>query len=153
MPPFPLLPEEVRNDLVEYVRYLAVRGEFEQLLLDLSWDEEELADAQEAYEIVVGRWQGDSLRAVYPAIPEPPADARSIELGRTLYFDAGRANCAACHGLTGLGDGPSATEFLDEWGYPIRPRDLTTGVFGGSLGPEEIWGLVHFVQSLARSQR
>ena len=171
MPDFRLLSEELRHDLSEYVRYLALRGEFEQLALDLSWDEEEPADLEEAFEIVTDNWKRSD--AVYPAAPETPFDAESVARGREVYLDAGRANCAACHGDEGLGDGPSATAFEDGWGYRVQPRDLTTGVFragttsadlyrsiasgingtpmpafGGSLTPEEIWDVVHYVQSL-----
>lgn len=175
MPEFRLLSEEIRWDLVEYVRYVAMRGEFEQLLLDLAWEDEELPEADEVAEIVYERW-GDAV-ATYPSAAETDADAASIERGREVYFDTAVANCAACHGETGRGDGPSATDFDDGWGYPIAPRDLTTGVFragsgpedlyrsiatgingtpmgsfSGSLTPEQIWDLVHFVQSLAQEQ-
>jgi mono/diheme cytochrome c family protein len=175
MPDFRLLSEEKRWDLVEYVRYLGIRGEFEQLAIDLAWEEEEVPDFAEVEELVLERWDPDALRASYPPIPEPPNDAESIARGKELYFDTQTANCAACHGDTGVGDGPSAGDFLDGWGYPIRPRDLTTGVyragssaaalyrsiatgingtpmpsFEDSMTPENVWDLVHFVQSLRR---
>jgi mono/diheme cytochrome c family protein len=175
MPEFRLLSEELRWDLVEYVRYLAIRGEFEQLALDLAWEEEALPDFDEVEELIRERWDPDTLRSQYPPMVETPADQASVERGRALYFDASSANCAACHGEKGVGDGPSATAFLDGWGYPIRPRDLTTGVYRAgtdtaalyrtvalgingtpmpsykdSLDPEEIWDLVHFVQSLSK---
>jgi mono/diheme cytochrome c family protein len=175
MPDFRLLPEETRRDLVEYVRYVALRGEFEHLALDLAWEEEELPDFDEVQEIVVGRWEPSALRQSYPAVPEPPTDADSVVRGLALFRDGGVANCAACHGNAGQGDGPSAGEFLDGWGYPIRPRDLTSGIyragatpaalyhsiahgingtpmpaFQDSLTPEQIWDLVHSVQGLRR---
>jgi mono/diheme cytochrome c family protein len=177
MPGFRLLSEEIRSDLVEYVRWLAIRGEFEQLALDLAWDEEELPDFEEVREIVTERWDDTTLRPVYPATTEPPFDAASIARGREVYFDTAIANCASCHGDTGVGDGPSAGDFDDGWGYPIQPRDLTTGVyragetpadlyrsvatgingtpmpaFVGSLAPEQIWDVVHFVMSLAEGR-
>ncbi len=173
MPDFRLLSEEKRWDLVEYVRYLAIRGEFEQLFLDFCWEEGELVDANETAEIVVDRWSGASMRPIYPASLEPDNDAASIERGREIYLDGARANCAACHGDEGRGDGPSATAFEDAWGYPVQPRDLTSGVFragsraadlyrsiatgingtpmpafAGSITPDEMWDLTHFVQSL-----
>ena len=174
MPNFRLVGEEHRHDLVEYVRYLSIRGEFEQLMLDLSWEEEEPADAEEVYEIVLDRWSTDGLRQVYPESSEPERTAETVAHGRALYMDVGQANCVACHGETGRGDGPSAAAFLDDWGYPILPRDFTAGVFragstsadlyrsiatgingtpmgafGGSLEAYDIWCMVHFVQQLA----
>ena len=177
MPDFRLVSEEIRWDLVAYVRQLSIRGEFEQLALDLAWEEEDLPDLEEAAELVLERWSPDALRALYPPTPEGPRDRESIERGRELYFDTTTANCAACHGDTGVGDGPSAGDFADGWGYPLVPRDLTTGVFragadpaalyrsiatgingtpmpsfGDSMEPEEIWDLVHFVQSMASAR-
>lgn len=174
MPSFHLLSEELRLDLVEYVRYLSVRGAVEQLMVDLAWDEEELPDPQEAIDIIESRWKADSLRSVYPPVPETERSAEELAHAREMYLSNTGAGCAACHGETGIGDGPSASDFTDDWGYPIVPRDLTTGVFragsesadlyrsiatgitgtpmpsyGGSLSPEDIWGLVHFVQSLS----
>lgn len=173
MPSFVLVAEEVRWDLVEYVRYLSIKGEFEQLALDLAWEEEELPDAEEVAEIVVERWSEENCRPTYPSAPENDYDEASIARGREVYLDRARANCAACHGDEGEGDGPSATGFLDGWGYPVQPRDLTSGVFragstaadlyrsiatgingtpmpafGGTLSAEEIWDLVHYTQSL-----
>jgi len=53
-------------------------------------------------------------------IPDPPADA-SAERGRAAYEAAG---CAACHGTSGRGNGPSAKALQDETGLPIAPADL-----------------------------
>jgi len=175
MPEFRLLSEEVRWDLTEYVRYLSIRGEFEQLALDLAWEDEELPDFEEVEELVVERWHPDEQKAVYPAVSEPDYDEESVDRGHELFLDTTVANCAACHGESGRGDGPSAEDFDDDWGYPIVPRDLTTGVyragsgsddlyrsiatgingtpmgsFSSSIEPEDIWHLVHYVQSLAR---
>ena len=178
MPDFRLLSEELRWDIVEYVRYLGLRGEFEQTMLDLAWDEEELPDAQEVAEIVNRRWSPERLRPIYPGASETDRDQASVDRGRALFNDAARANCAICHGPEGRGDGANADVYDDDWGYPIRPRDLTAGVFragsegadlyrtisagikgtpmssfAGALAPEEIWDLVHFVQSLPTQGR
>lgn len=177
MPPFDLLPEGKRQDIVEYVRYIAMRGEFEQLMLDLAWDEDELPDADEAFEIVASRWDSTRLRPLFPTVAESPADADSVARGKVLFQEPTRATCFTCHGASGRGDGPSAGAYVDGWGYPIRPRDLTKGVFragaegkdlwltiaggiGGTPMPgyesaltgEEIWDLVHYVQFLAAGQ-
>jgi mono/diheme cytochrome c family protein len=99
--------------------------------------------------------------------PEPPYDAAAEARAKELFAEA----CASCHGATARGDG--VTEQVDEKGYPIRPRDLTTGVFKGSPEPEvlyrriiagipgtpmpasdwaygdDAWHLVHFVRALS----
>lgn len=177
MPEFRLLSEERRWDLVEYVRWVAMRGEFEQMMLDWAWSDEELPDPDEVAEVVLERWSEEHTRAVYPGSPETDYTPQSVAHGRQLYLDAAGANCVSCHGESGQGDGPSASDLPDEWGYPIAPRDLTTGSFragnesadlyrsiatgvngtpmpsfGSSFEPEEIWDLVHFVQSLSREE-
>lgn len=104
------------------------------------------------------------------AIPEPPP--RTPELiarGREVYR---KAECFTCHGNEGRGDGSSAADLKDNWGYPIRPADLTrpfkrgstpeaiyrtvvTGLDGtpmpsyeGALTDEELWALSFYVASL-----
>ena len=174
MPGFRLLSEEKRWDLVEYVRWLSIRGEFEQMMVDWAWSDEELPDPDEVEEIVHERWSGAT--AVYPPIPEPERTPETIARGHELFIDAASANCMSCHGPGGAGDGPVAGDFNDDWGYPIVPRDLTLGSYraGGAsadlyrsiatgvngtpmtsfevLPPEDIWALVHFVQSLAQQE-
>ncbi|MEM7515517.1 MAG: cytochrome c [Planctomycetota bacterium] len=177
MPDFRLVAEEMRWNMVEYVRWLSIRGEFEQLMLDLAWEDEELPDPADTYEIVRDRWADRATKEAFPSVPETPFTQESVDRGREYYLADTGASCVACHGEGGVGDGPAADAFLDAWGYPIRPRDLTTGVFrsGGSpkqlwlliangiqgtpmpgaLGvntAEEIWDMVHFVQSLSMDE-
>lgn len=87
--------------------------------------------------------------------------------GHALYT----AHCAACHGPTGTGDGLDKP--TDENGRPIQVRDLTSGIFRGGVGAEElfkrmrcgvpgtpmpaqvtlddeeIWQLIHYVRFLS----
>lgn len=119
----------------------------------------------------------DKFRGAPPtpiAIPaEPPFTAASVKQGAKLYTDL---DCAKCHGPEGRGDGPSAAELKDEWGYPIRPADLTQGqrlkrggtpqdvyltLYTGLMGTPmpsyagalessgQEWDLVHYVVSLS----
>jgi len=173
MPDFRLVSEEHRWDVVEYVRYISMRGEFEQLMLDEAYEMEEEPDAQEMAEIVYERWDEENLRGIYPDTPETERDADSVERGRLLFLDPGQTNCSTCHGEEGRGDGVTADKYEDDWGYPIRPRNFEGGVFragdtpedlwrsiatgnngtpmgafGDNLSGDDIWGLVHFVQSL-----
>lgn len=174
MPAFRLLPEATRLDLVEYVRWLGARGEFEQLALDTAWEDEELPETAELAALALERWDEQRLRPTFPGATEGPADKESIARGERLFNDVEGANCAACHGPRGAGDGPTADGYLDDWGWPIRPRNLQAGVFragqesvdlyrtiasgikgtpmpssAGALTPAQIWDLVHFVQSLS----
>ncbi len=174
MPEFRLLSEERRWDVVEYVRYITIRGLFEQTMLDWAWEEEELPDPEEVAEVVLGRWSADNVKPVYPPIAEIARTPETVARGMELFQSTSGANCAACHGQYGAGDGPTAGDYDDDWGYPLRPRNLAKGVFragaepadlyrsiatgingtpmpsySGSIAPEDIWSLVHFIQSLS----
>ena len=112
---------------------------------------------------------GDPLPVTLtPAAPRA-ASPELLALGKGLYDK----QCAACHGLTGRGDGEAAYLL-----YP-KPRDFTTGNYRlvstwervptdedlfrtisrgmpgsampswGHLREEERWGLVHYVKSFA----
>ncbi len=99
---------------------------------------------------------------------EPSVTPEGITRGRQLYL----TSCAGCHGQEGKGDGQQAMVNTD--GTPTRPRDLTSGLFKGystgkdlyfrltaglpgspmpsyqaSLTQEEIWDIIHYVQSLS----
>ena len=79
--------------------------------------------------------------ADYPAEQEflidglPEATPESIALGAEVYV---KAECAKCHGESGRGDGPSASEQEDEWGNKIWPADLTQpwALRGGSTAQD-----------------
>jgi mono/diheme cytochrome c family protein len=129
MPSFKLLPEDEVEALIEYVKYLAMRGEVERELArlvneDLPLDEqtqmsvrldpannaEHAQMVQDRLTIVTEAWASPDGGVVRPR-PEsiPPDDrttdqvAASIAAGRALF--AGKADCLKCHGPTGLGDG------------------------------------------------
>ena len=107
------------------------------------------------------------------ALPSAPrVTNESVEQGKKLYEEAG---CVKCHGTLGRGDGPSAPTLKDDWGYPIRPADLTqpwtfrggpsredmfrtmtTGLNGtpmpsfvDGLQPEQRWAITDFIVSLS----
>ncbi len=98
------------------------------------------------------------------ASPLPPT-AASIQAGRKLY----EQNCAACHGPTGLGNGPAGanlnpppanlvgvgrmpmiTDGYLYWTIAEGGTQLGTAMplFEGSLGDKQIWELVLFLRSL-----
>jgi mono/diheme cytochrome c family protein len=138
MPSFKLLPDLEVESLIEYVRYLSIRGEVERQLLSATADleegkrlaavlpanataeqkaaqQEQLASIKEIVANVVGRWQGAA--AVVVAIPSRPALVKeelvaSQKRGRDLFYGT-VANCAKCHGESALGDGQ--TTDYDDW--------------------------------------
>lgn len=134
MPSFRLLDEKEQLALVDYVKYLAIRGRVERTLLDeltrLDADEPLVESPRTADEddvldqlgfviddIVIPeleRWTDpeDNLTEV----PERPRNFTEMlpqlaTSGRSLFF--GKGNCAQCHGATGMGDGQ--TQNYDDW--------------------------------------
>lgn len=72
-------------------------------------------------------------------ITPPAAPAKSdaiVARGKEVFA---QMQCAACHGETGKGDGPSSLALLDDWGNPIRPNDFTRGVYKGGSRDEDIY--------------
>jgi mono/diheme cytochrome c family protein len=221
MPSFLLFKDEEIGPIVEYIRWLAMRGEFEQK------SDAEFVNGQYASEDVAQRIKGGESREavekalddyiktpdqwpkaaetaaddlalswtaseqpdalVTPKIPRTADSPESRERGRKL-FHSDTAKCAQCHGPAGKGDGPQTEDYqailgtnakrkvpglFDDWGNPIKPRDLTSGIyrggrrpldiyrriysgikgtpmppFGTALKDEEIWDIVNYAMSL-----
>lgn len=110
-----------------------------------------------------------SAQAVLNVLPANEAHPYDAEAGSELY----RVNCAACHGVSGLGDGPAAAHitspnstFADGGSTYIAPPNLqdsrtrlsedamfslvTNGIlvmprFGPLLSEEERWDVVRYI--------
>jgi cytochrome c oxidase cbb3-type subunit I/II len=60
-------------------------------------------------------------------IGRPPAPSQAIVAhGKDVWQVA---KCWECHGNTGKGDGEKAPGLKDDFGFPMRPADLTSGQF------------------------
>ena len=170
MPAFPLLPEQSRRDVAEYVLHMAeygiLRSEIDERLADgETWQEIQEDD----WDLEVEELLFDGFEEAWSvSVPlEPEMDEDTIAEGKELY----QAQCVACHGASGRGDGPSSYTLRDWKDAEIVPRDLTTGVFragsahediflrmksgvNGTPMPEiygsgdELWSLVHYIISL-----
>jgi mono/diheme cytochrome c family protein len=134
MPAFALLPPDEVDALMEYVKYLAMRGQMESTLINYVFDEgleqdqpiaaddEELKAlvVDDLLAIIVENWNAAPDQVIVPEESAiPPADrtpeqiAESAAKGRELFYSATKGNCMQCHGPTGLGDGQQ-TDF-DNW--------------------------------------
>jgi len=127
MPSFALLSEPQIDALVEYVKYLSIRGETELSLMRAYFELDDDAQGKlpETREFLVDetltpiaeKWK--SAAAAQIAVPDMPADidlAASIAKGKELFY-GDKANCVKCHGVTGLGDG-QANDY-DDWNKAI----------------------------------
>ena len=101
----------------------------------------------------------------------PAYNADTIAKGQEIFE---RAKCWECHGKQGRGNGQKAFDRKDDWGFPIRIRNVTlpwklkggarvediymrfsTGIngtpmpsFAKALNDEERWYLANFIKSL-----
>ena len=140
MPSFRVLTEPERDAIIDYVIYLAIRGQTERALITAAYaiaseagetpdnpgkllvrfDEptqaaDDLEMVKEFLTPVVLPWANGGSGTVQRTIEEAPQgwdSAESIEQGRKLFFQS-KANCFSCHGRTGLGDGQ--TNLFDNW--------------------------------------
>lgn len=130
MPSFAQLRQGEIAALVEYVKYLSIRGQTETALLELVVDDGAPLplDAQlvldEAVRPAAELWEAPERLGLIvqpparPAVDAPEALAASIARGRQMYLrDAGQ--CVRCHGLEGDGSGQER-ELYDEWNKPKR---------------------------------
>jgi len=173
MPAYDQLPPEQIDALVEYVKYLSLRGQTELFVIQLVVDEDVYLplDRDEVMEEGVvpaaAQWaRAESLvvqPAARPPINTPDRLAASIDRARQLYGTK-EAQCVKCHGPTGTGDGEE-TELYDDWNkrkkgltpdqtaqraplfaLPIqrlRARDFRAGVFRGGSRPEDLYVRIH----------
>ncbi|MEO1993851.1 MAG: cytochrome c, partial [Planctomycetaceae bacterium] len=122
-------------------QFLTSQGEFDDSGFREGVDEEA--------NFLVESWDrvahGDNV--IRPSAPRTPSSPVSIQRGRRLYLDK-KLNCRNCHGDTGLGNGPQTRDYekdatkpglFDDWGHPLKPRNLTTGIYRGGRRPIDIY--------------
>ena len=146
MPSFALLSPTQVDALVEYVKYLSIRGETELALMRYYFelDDEDEGKLPETREFLVDeilqpiadKWASAADAVI--DVPEPPADldlAASVAKGKELFY-GDRANCVKCHGVTGLGDG-QANDY-DDWSKNIvKIEAKLASLAGNELEPAE----------------
>ncbi len=165
MPAFGHLGRKDLDALVAHVRKLTREGMIERFVA-LENPSGETMSMDEAIELT------DERLAVGEKLPVPEATRASqtaILRGRRLFVES----CSGCHGAEGRGDGVRA-QLTDE-GHPVKPRDLTRGIFKGDDSPKalfrrirlgmpgsrmprytkeagftdiDVWDLVHYVRTL-----
>ena len=87
---------------------------------------------------IVKEFSGIDNNNVLPInIPdEVPFSDELITLGKSVYSEAG---CNMCHGNNGKGDGPSSNQLKDTKGFPIIPKDFTSGVYLGGETKRDLY--------------
>ena len=224
MPAFvPMLKDGEMTAIIEYVRWLAMRGEVEWQLLGQFKDEyasdrakKEAKESggkeseieqqiktqliefeksglpalmEEVATDLADKWKAaeEDGAAIIPEFARVADSPESQKRGSVLFYGK-VANCVNCHGLAAKGNGPQTEEvaknlrtgelyptpgLFDDWDQPIKPRDLTRGIYRGGRRPidlyrritqgikgtpmpgapktlksDEIWDLVNYVLSI-----
>lgn len=160
MPSFLLMEDEEMNAIIEYVRFLAMRGEFERkLVVELSADysseamksrieggetraeiieelteflTEDMADSVElAGDDLKETWEGAESDEA-KVIPSVPRVPDSPESRRRgrELYLSKALNCADCHGIDGAGNGPQTIAF---------ERNPTTNELYEEAGLHDVW--------------
>ena len=167
MPSFRLLEDDKLDAIVEYVRWLAMRGELERrlnisVLSALAGNpnpatlETLFAEAfDEAKSDIIADWTDaeDPGNVIWPTIARVADTPASRMSGRTEFLNT-KINCQNCHGPAARGNGDflldyhenkdtkepyKVTGLHDAWHNPITPRDLTSGIFRGGRRPIDIF--------------
>jgi mono/diheme cytochrome c family protein len=161
MPAFSVLPPDEVAALLEYVKYLSMRGQMETALigyivdnldydpvtgectpLDLVNDPDQRAEIMSILtDEVAVKWTPNEMNVVIPEEAGLPPDDRSpeelaasVKAGRELFYGT-KANCVKCHGPTGLGDGQ--TDDFDIWSKAVKKFEDDTASLAVSLTTEE----------------
>jgi mono/diheme cytochrome c family protein len=129
MPSFVQLIDEQLDALVEYVKYLSIRGELELYSFQLVVDEDEYLPLdlelvrREGLAPIIQAWEApekDPSLIVTPPPPPPTNTSQSLhaslERGTRLYASKD-AQCVKCHGPGGRGDGEQS-DLVDDWNKP-----------------------------------
>ena len=124
MPAFGLLPDSQIEALVEYVKYLSIRGQTEISLINALADLSEGDELDTSRDVLVDEiltpiaesWTSAPDSIINPEPKPEIALAQSIAQGRELFYGT-KANCVKCHGPGALGDGQ--TTDYDDWNKPL----------------------------------
>ena len=65
-----------------------------------------------------------------------PRSAEWVAYGKEVWQSA---KCWECHGQTGKGDGEKAPGLKDDFNFPVRPADLTSGQFKSGPSAQDIF--------------
>lgn len=121
MPTWHMLPEKDRLAVIQYIKY--------ELAVD------RVTDPDNPYFFFAEEPPKAPLFIGVPPGPTPEMLRKGAEVWQQI-------NCWVCHGQEGHGDGEAAAGLSDDFGFPIRPADLTTGQFKSGADVKDIFRTV-----------
>ncbi|MDF1667610.1 MAG: c-type cytochrome [Planctomycetota bacterium] len=171
---FSELSDSEISALINYVKFIAIRGVLELRLIALMGEEGELTDelVKEEAALVSKPWESVEETVIVPELEEPAPSQKLLAEGRAL-FQSDRAKCYDCHGADGKGGGAGGENLKDNWDNDVEPADLTLKDYRGGkrsidiyyriaggipgtpmpamrkvLSAKEIWALSQYLKSL-----
>jgi cytochrome c oxidase cbb3-type subunit 2 len=117
MPAWYELPLNDRLAVVQYIKY--------ELAVDRS-------DPAKPYAYFLEEPPGEPMYIGPPPAPSEQMLTRAKDVWQS-------AKCWECHGQTGKGDGEKAPGLKDDFGFPVRPADLTSGQFKSGPSVQDIF--------------
>ena len=118
------------EQVIDYVVFLSMRGEYETRLMTVAQEDDEDAlneSVQGMLDTVLGSWKEADKAIVQPPVPRAAPVAASVVRGRDLFWNA-KNDCMGCHGPKAQGNGQS---FIDE-------KVFQRLVFQDANGPEKL---------------
>ncbi len=135
MPAFPQLADDDLVAIIDHIRFLTRKGQFEAIRKKADKDEEDFYPAEAIQRVVKNSTPGTPL--TIPTSFPTPTEA-SLAHGKKVF----QLTCATCHGPEGRGDGPQVATMKNEDGTPNKPRDLTRGLFKGGAEPQHLYARI-----------
>jgi mono/diheme cytochrome c family protein len=157
MPSFAVYPPDETEALLEYVKYLSMRGQMETALINyvsqeltsnpLTGEGDDLDPAKNEdqhkaimsllTDDVVAGWKDANENVIRPEESKLPGKERTAKeiadsavAGRELFYGS-KANCVKCHGPTALGDGQQ--DDYDNWSKATKKFEDETQMLVGTI--------------------
>ena len=122
------------------------------------------------------RWQTEKAGTPIQIPPEPEITPDKVKAGQDVF---NRVQCWKCHGVQGMGNGPSASTLQDDLGRTIAPYNFAAGArpkcgssdsdlyrifmtgldgtpmpsFSDNIKPDEAWDLVFYLRTLEKPNK
>ena len=122
------------------------------------------------------RWQTEKAGTPIQIPPEPEITPDKVKAGQDVF---NRVQCWKCHGVQGMGNGPSASTLQDDLGRTISPYNFAAGArpkcgssdsdlyrifmtgldgtpmpsFSDNIKPDEAWDLVFYLRTLEKPDK
>ncbi|MFO0910534.1 MAG: c-type cytochrome [Isosphaeraceae bacterium] len=114
MPAFDALmsPREIEQ-VLDYMIFLAMRGETELALIDEAATSGELPEdvVVDVAKSVFNKWKAADSQVLNPPVPKPASTRESVLRGKELFLGlnktGNKVDCTSCHGPQAIGNGPS----------------------------------------------